>query len=511
MPIVIRANEAKYKSEATGEYVGFNVIGEVTTDELVAEINEAGETQVDNVEAVGATQVSAVNTAGATQLNAVNAAGTTQVGNVNTAGTTQVNAVNQEGTTQVGLVSAEGATQVQAVEDKGTEVLESIPDDYEEKMDQVNDYLENLVVVSDTQPESESNKLWFEDQAEEEIEVPTYEEFEALSDDVSNASNAISALQPTATTDDVGKAIVVKAVDTQTGKPTEYEYWGSGNGWKKIYEYTATGLWDEIEVMDINYETGVITLAPNDSPITSSFDGTCYSGVLIDAFDGSRIKYGNMPVEMWGLSGGLYGFPKAVLVGENQIKFFNDANTSYDSFTYNENVDFSKFKVLARNNTSAPNSIRVNGLDLTKYKYKVCFDITRAGKCGLGVQYPGSTGSASYSYVQAIVNPANYSLTYTSQSNYETWSTRNFGGTGYGLLPKRFEAEIRPFGNGAVMDYTVNMLVFKATDINAVPKMWTLKDSVYFRTKETYIQFACGVNYYLMAESAHVVAYEQEI
>ena len=336
------------------------------------------------------------------------------------------------------------------------------------------------------------------------------EEAQEAAEEAQSAAEAVVGLmQPIATADDVGKALIVDAVDLQTGKPSSYKYGSSG--WKKIYEYTATGLWDEIEVRDIDYETGVITLAPNDSPITDSFNGTCYSSVLIDALVDPRIKYGNMPVEMWGLTGGLYGFPKAVLVGENQIKLFNDASTSYDSFTYNENVDFSKFKVLARNKTSAPGSIRVNGLDLTKYKYKVCFDITRAGKCGLGVQYPGSTGNASYPSVQAMVNPADYNLTYTSQSNYETWSTRVFGGKGYDLLPKRFEAEIRPFGNGAVMDYTVNMLVFKTTGIGDIPRMWTLKDSVYFRTKETYIQFACGINYYLMAESAHIVAWEQEI
>ena len=214
MPIVIRANEAKYKSEATGEYEGFNVIGEVTTDELVAEINVAGatqldavngagETQVDNVEAAGAEQVSAVNDTGATQVGAVNTAGETQVAAVNTegatqlntlntAGETQLNAVNTAGATQVGLVNAEGATQVQAVEDKGAEVLESIPDDYEEKMDQVNDYLENLVVVSDTQPESESNKLWIEDQEEEEIEVPLYTEFEDVANAVDDLKNSLN-------------------------------------------------------------------------------------------------------------------------------------------------------------------------------------------------------------------------------------------------------------------------------------------------------------------------------
>lgn len=42
--------------------------------------------------------------------------------------------------------------------------------------------------------------------------------------------NAISQLQPAATQSDVGKALIVKTVDTQTGKPTSYEYGEAGGG-----------------------------------------------------------------------------------------------------------------------------------------------------------------------------------------------------------------------------------------------------------------------------------------
>lgn len=160
--------------------VGNDAVQDVTDtkDQALQDIDDAGDSEVNDIQAEGNTQVGLVRTEG-----------TTQVGNVNTAGTTQVSVVNQAGNTQVGLVQAEGTTQVQNVEDKGQEIIDALPPNYEEDMAQVEDFLENLVVVSDTQPESESNKLWIEDQAEEEIEVPTYEEFEA----VSNAINANEA------------------------------------------------------------------------------------------------------------------------------------------------------------------------------------------------------------------------------------------------------------------------------------------------------------------------------
>ena len=51
-----------------------------------------------------------------------------------------------------------------------------------------------------------------------------------IQEDLSDAKNAISQLQPTATASDVGKALIVKTVDTQTGKPTSYEYGEAGGG-----------------------------------------------------------------------------------------------------------------------------------------------------------------------------------------------------------------------------------------------------------------------------------------
>lgn len=46
--------------------------------------------------------------------------------------------------------------------------------------------------------------------------------------EVSQQLNAISELQPAATQSDVGKALIVKTVDAQTGKPTSYEYGAAG-------------------------------------------------------------------------------------------------------------------------------------------------------------------------------------------------------------------------------------------------------------------------------------------
>lgn len=40
--------------------------------------------------------------------------------------------------------------------------------------------------------------------------------------------NAIGQLQPAATSSDIGKALIVKTVDTQTGKPSSYEYGEAG-------------------------------------------------------------------------------------------------------------------------------------------------------------------------------------------------------------------------------------------------------------------------------------------
>lgn len=51
-----------------------------------------------------------------------------------------------------------------------------------------------------------------------------------IQEDLSDASNAIGQLQPAATSSDIGKALIVKTVDAQTGKPTSYEYGEAGGG-----------------------------------------------------------------------------------------------------------------------------------------------------------------------------------------------------------------------------------------------------------------------------------------
>lgn len=166
-----------------------------TAPEAVQRVTTEGNTQVARVQDEGDTQVDRVQDEGDTQVTAVRGEGNTQVSRVQGEGNTQVAEVQDEGNAQVTRVQNEGATQVQAVEDKGEEILESIPENYEEKIDEVNDYLTNVIKVSDVQPQSEVNKLWIKDQVGQEYTVPTYEEFESLSNDVSNAKNAIDQIE----------------------------------------------------------------------------------------------------------------------------------------------------------------------------------------------------------------------------------------------------------------------------------------------------------------------------
>ena len=48
-------------------------------------------------------------------------------------------------------------------------------------------------------------------------------------DDIDNLKNTIEMLQPIATSQDVGKALIVKTVDSETGKPIAYEYGEAGS------------------------------------------------------------------------------------------------------------------------------------------------------------------------------------------------------------------------------------------------------------------------------------------
>lgn len=97
---------------------------DLTTQQVLADVNNAGQTQTERVQSAGNTAVESVKTAQGTATQAVE-----------TAKVEAVEAVQTEGTTQTGNVSAEGAKQVQAVQDKGAEVLQSIPEDFTAQME----------------------------------------------------------------------------------------------------------------------------------------------------------------------------------------------------------------------------------------------------------------------------------------------------------------------------------------------------------------------------------------
>lgn len=77
----------------------------------------------------------------------------------------------------------------------------------------------DLIKAQSSQPSEIGNKIWFPDTTPEGVEVPTYAEF-------SDLMSQIEVLEPTATSEDVGKALIAKTVSG--GKVTEYEFGDAG-------------------------------------------------------------------------------------------------------------------------------------------------------------------------------------------------------------------------------------------------------------------------------------------
>lgn len=96
----------------------------LTTQQAVADVNNAGQTQTERVQGEGETAVENIQTAQTAATRAVE-----------TAKTEAVEVIQTEGITQTGNVTKEGAKQVQAVQDKGAEVLQSIPEDFTAQME----------------------------------------------------------------------------------------------------------------------------------------------------------------------------------------------------------------------------------------------------------------------------------------------------------------------------------------------------------------------------------------
>lgn len=96
---------------------------DLTTQQALADVNNAGQTQTERVEGAGNTAVESVKTAQNAATKSVEAVKTDAVDDVKGAGTEQTQKVTDE-----------GAKQVKAVEDKGNEVLQSIPEDFTTQM-----------------------------------------------------------------------------------------------------------------------------------------------------------------------------------------------------------------------------------------------------------------------------------------------------------------------------------------------------------------------------------------
>ena len=88
--------------------------------------------------------------------------------------------------------------------------------------------INDVVIASSTQPSSDFNQIWIDDEAEDEYTVPTYSEF-------SEVQNALNQLN-TAISDDIGKALSPKTV--HGGKVTEWQFKTFSGGSGGVSDYT---------------------------------------------------------------------------------------------------------------------------------------------------------------------------------------------------------------------------------------------------------------------------------
>jgi len=149
MPYTLKPNKLFAKDPNGDGYLPQNIVTDKATEDMLAEIEEAGRIQKSNIYTAGTNARSSVTSEGTKQKNAIqdkvnslsdtinaadtkiaeiNSTGTTQVNAVNAAGTTQVDAVNAAGTTQVNAVNAAGKTQTDAIDAKTDEIDQKISD-----------------------------------------------------------------------------------------------------------------------------------------------------------------------------------------------------------------------------------------------------------------------------------------------------------------------------------------------------------------------------------------------
>lgn len=185
-----RAVVEEIKVDITNETIYFS---ETTVPAAVDSVNAAGATQVQNIEATGSTAITNIN---ATEQDAIAA--------VNTQKNAAVTAVNDEKALALTQISSEKTDAVNTITTNKNNALSAIATDRADALDAIDDAQdlaidaietsceeqiarnEQVVVISDTQPTSPSNKIWIKETISEGTYIPTWEEFEHLMYDVAD-------------------------------------------------------------------------------------------------------------------------------------------------------------------------------------------------------------------------------------------------------------------------------------------------------------------------------------
>lgn len=169
MPVYIKSNKLRYKKE-NGEYVGVDVVAEQTTQELIERITEKS-TEV--ISSIPSDYTELSNKVDALEVSAAESED-------------RLDAISSAEITDEGKVLA-----VKTIEDGQVKEWDYKDLNIYATKEYVDETEANIVLVQEEQPTEDENKIWIKEYEQDEVQMPTYEEFQTLSVNQLLAAEAI--------------------------------------------------------------------------------------------------------------------------------------------------------------------------------------------------------------------------------------------------------------------------------------------------------------------------------
>lgn len=195
---------------------------------------------------------------------------------------------------------------------------------------------------------------------------------------------------------------------------------------KKIFDYTITNEWEKVNITNIDYENGILTLENNTIPFTDDVNTTIRVRPMIDIIGcTTTFQYGFMPKELYTVEPKvLWKGSKAILVDTNQIKIIAENETSYITLTDSTNVNLSRFWLFCKKNTTTTTFPILTGINAA-HTYYIC-GIWPYGNAGMkiNVNFANNQSGKIFDAKTVSINESNTTPQVKLFTSYEVISDR---------------------------------------------------------------------------------------